>query len=229
MHLAQFYLKGEQLIEKFITGKPPRIPVVSDAAIWFFVHCEFKDDVALNHEFHKPLNARLVTVNEFLIGILHFALGVTRFSFHENSALVFLKESLLKPGKGPVPQRDRVFPKINFALRAQDIQQQPNVVWCCSDLRVAGVKSRFAQLARTAHFCFQLAMRYKIESIYTYGWDDAGWTEETDGVTKPMRFETVSHAQAELEEFFANVKAAATAGNMDAEENRNHFRIVAVK
>ena len=46
---------------------------------------------------------------------------------------------------------------------------------------------------------------------------------------EPMRFETVSHAQAELEEFFANVKAAATAGNMDAEENRNHFRIVAVK
>lgn len=72
-------------------------------------------------------------------------------------------------------------------------------------------------------------MRYKIESIYTCGWDDAGWTEETDGVMRLMRFETVSHAQTELEEFFANVKAAVDAGNMDTEENRNHYRIVPVK
>lgn len=72
-------------------------------------------------------------------------------------------------------------------------------------------------------------MQYKIEAIYTYGWDDAGWTEETDGVTKPMRFETVSHAQVELEEFFANVKEAVAAGNMDTEENYDHYRIVAVK
>jgi hypothetical protein len=72
-------------------------------------------------------------------------------------------------------------------------------------------------------------MQYKIEVLYTSGWDDAEWTEETDGVTKPMRFETVSHAQADLEEFFANVKAAVAAGNMDTEENRNHYRIVAVK
>lgn len=72
-------------------------------------------------------------------------------------------------------------------------------------------------------------MRYKIEVIHTYGWDDAGWTEEASGVTKPMRFETVSHAQADLEEFFANVKAAVAAGNMDTEENPNHYRIVAVK
>lgn len=71
-------------------------------------------------------------------------------------------------------------------------------------------------------------MRYKIEALYTYGWDDAGWTEETDAVTKPMRFEAVNQAQAELEEFFENVKAAVAAGNMDTEENRNHYRIVAV-
>jgi hypothetical protein len=72
-------------------------------------------------------------------------------------------------------------------------------------------------------------MQYKIEVIYTYGWDDACWTEETDGVTKSLRFETVGSAQEALDGFFANVKAAVAAGNMDTEENQNHYRIVAVK
>ena len=72
-------------------------------------------------------------------------------------------------------------------------------------------------------------MQYKIEVIYTSGWDDAEWTVETDGVTSPLRFETVSSAQAALDEFFADVKAAVAAGNMDTEENHNHYRIVAVE
>lgn len=72
-------------------------------------------------------------------------------------------------------------------------------------------------------------MQYKIEVIYTYGWDDACWTEETDGVTKSLRFETVGSAQAALDKFFANVKTAVVAGDMDIEENPNHYRIVAVK
>lgn len=71
-------------------------------------------------------------------------------------------------------------------------------------------------------------MQYKIEVLYTSGWDDAEWTEETDGVTSPLRFETVSSAQVALDEFFTNVKAAVAAGNMDTEENYNHYRIVAV-
>ena len=44
----------------------------------------------------------------------------------------------------------------------------------------------------------------------------------------PLRFETVSSAQVALDEFFTNVKAAVAAGNMDTEENYNHYRIVAV-
>ncbi|HEY5504085.1 MAG TPA: hypothetical protein VIK28_02935 [Sedimentisphaerales bacterium] len=73
-------------------------------------------------------------------------------------------------------------------------------------------------------------MQYKIEVIYTYGWDDACWTEETtDGVTRPLRFQTVGSAQKELDEFFADVKDAVAAGDMDIEENPNHYRIVAVK
>ena len=72
-------------------------------------------------------------------------------------------------------------------------------------------------------------MQYKIEAVYTYGWDDAGWTEETDGVTRPLRFETSGDAQEALEKFFTNVKAAVTAGSMDTEENRDHYRITVVK
>ncbi len=72
-------------------------------------------------------------------------------------------------------------------------------------------------------------MQCKIEVIYTSGWDDAEWAEETDGVTSPLRFETVSSAQVALDGFFANMKAAVAAGNMDTEENHDHYRIVAVK
>ena len=72
-------------------------------------------------------------------------------------------------------------------------------------------------------------MQYKIEAIYTCGWDDACWTEETDGITRPLRFETISNAQTALDIFFANVKAAVVAGNLDTEENPYHYRIVAVK
>jgi hypothetical protein len=72
-------------------------------------------------------------------------------------------------------------------------------------------------------------MQYKIEVIYTYGWDDAKWTEETGGVTRPLRFETTGSAQEALDKFFAAVKAAVAAGNMAIEENLNHYRIAAVK
>jgi hypothetical protein len=71
-------------------------------------------------------------------------------------------------------------------------------------------------------------MQYKIEVIYSHGWDDAEWTEETDAEIRPLRFETVDSAQAALDEFFGNVKAAVDAGNMDTKENRNNYRIVTV-
>jgi hypothetical protein len=69
-------------------------------------------------------------------------------------------------------------------------------------------------------------MQYKIEVVYAHGWDDAEWTEETDAEPLPLRFETVESAQAALDEFFGNVKAAVDAENMDTEENRDNYRIV---
>jgi hypothetical protein len=70
--------------------------------------------------------------------------------------------------------------------------------------------------------------RYKIEVIYTSGWGDAGWTEETDGVIRPLRFKTINCAQQALDDFSNHVKAAVAAGNMDTQENHYHYRIVPV-
>ena len=71
-------------------------------------------------------------------------------------------------------------------------------------------------------------MRYKVEMWYMYGWDDAGWTEEKDGVSKPMRFRTKLQAQAELNNFFAEVKNAVASGDMDVEETPEDYRIVPI-
>lgn len=68
-------------------------------------------------------------------------------------------------------------------------------------------------------------MRYKVETKYFYGWDDAGWTEETYEGSKPLRFESAREAEAELKSFFANVKAAVASGDMDIEENPGDYRI----
>lgn len=71
-------------------------------------------------------------------------------------------------------------------------------------------------------------MRYKVEMKYFNGWDDAGWTEDNGEASKPMRFESIHRAQAEFDDFFAKVKAAITAGDMDIEENPKDYRIVEV-
>lgn len=71
-------------------------------------------------------------------------------------------------------------------------------------------------------------MLFKIELRYFYGWDDAGWTDEYDSEIKPTRFESIRQAQADLDQFFTDVKAAVTAGDMDVEEVRDDYRIVAV-
>lgn len=69
-------------------------------------------------------------------------------------------------------------------------------------------------------------MLYKIELRYIHGWDDAGWTEESDDGFQPKRFQNIEYAYAALEEFFAGVKASVIEGNMDMEEKRCDYRIV---
>ena len=72
-------------------------------------------------------------------------------------------------------------------------------------------------------------MQYKVEMKYFYGWDDAGWTEEPDEGSIPLRFESVDQAQAALVDLFAEVKAAVASGDMDVEENPDDYRIVEVR
>jgi hypothetical protein len=72
-------------------------------------------------------------------------------------------------------------------------------------------------------------VRYKIEVIYASGWDDAEWSEEANGVSRPLRFKTAGSAQTALDDYFSSVKTAVAAGFMDREENPNHYRIAAVK
>jgi len=72
----------------------------------------------------------------------------------------------------------------------------------------------------------QLAMSYKIEAKYTYGWDDAGWTDDEDFSSVPMRFETPAQAREALNDYFAAVRVAVAEGDMDVEENVDHYRIV---
>jgi hypothetical protein len=68
--------------------------------------------------------------------------------------------------------------------------------------------------------------RYKIELKYFCGWDDAGWTEEANGRNRPVRFSSLSEAQATLDDFFRAVKVAVIAGDIDCEADRADYRIV---
>lgn len=63
---------------------------------------------------------------------------------------------------------------------------------------------------------------------YAYGWDDAGWTEETNGQTAPLRFESREEARAALDAFFAEVANAVAAGATDMEKHPADYRIVEV-
>jgi len=69
-------------------------------------------------------------------------------------------------------------------------------------------------------------MSYKIETKYTYGWDDAGWTDDIEELSFPTRFETIEDAESELAAFFERVKQAVAEGDMDSEKMRSDFRIV---
>lgn len=59
-----------------------------------------------------------------------------------------------------------------------------------------------------------------------YGWDDAGWTDDTDERTRPTRFSSIDAAKTVLEEFFADVEVAVSKGIMNSEAVRTAFRIV---
>ena len=88
--------------------------------------------------------------------------------------------------------------------------------------------SAAAVLAGAASSCFDRVMAYKIEMKYFYGWDVAGWIDESDAGSEPTRFFSTKEARAALDEFLTEVKAAVLTGNMGVEANAHDFRIVVV-
>ena len=45
--------------------------------------------------------------------------------------------------------------------------------------------------------------QFGVEHRFTYGWDDAGWAVEEDGVRRRWTFDTKAEAQAEIDELCA--------------------------
>lgn len=42
-------------------------------------------------------------------------------------------------------------------------------------------------------------IKWRVDHNFSYGWDDAGWTEDLpDGTTVPLRFDTREAAKAEI-------------------------------
>ena len=69
-------------------------------------------------------------------------------------------------------------------------------------------------------------MPYKIEMRYAFRWDDAEWTVEDENGVKPMRFSSIKDAQQAIDDFFADVRDAVVRGDLDIEEDPEHYRIV---
>lgn len=70
-------------------------------------------------------------------------------------------------------------------------------------------------------------MKYRIELLYFYGWDDAGWTDAIDDNVAPVRFDSAREAQAALIEYFTEVDAAIVRGDMAIKCQRQDYRIIA--
>src|SRR4051794_24715526 len=80
----------------------------------------------------------------------------------------------------------------------------------------AGTRCRWIiQLSRSTWKWEHVCMQYRIELRYWHGWDDACWSEEINGETRPMRFQNIEEAEVAINEFFAGVRAAVAAGDMD--------------
>lgn len=72
---------------------------------------------------------------------------------------------------------------------------------------------------------------FKIEMNFTYGWDDAGWTETDPDSDKerPCRFLTREAAQAAIDEFIKDQHEAVDAGDMADKYDPEDYRVMEVK
>ncbi len=71
-------------------------------------------------------------------------------------------------------------------------------------------------------------MKFKIEHRFSYGWDDAGWTDEDlAGNSNPARFRSRRAARVGLNKFLQDVEDAVAAGDMMFGYAAHEFRVVA--
>jgi len=69
-------------------------------------------------------------------------------------------------------------------------------------------------------------MKFKIEREFVYGWDDAGWVDEIDGVQTPTRFNTYREAEEALCEHIDMVSEAVDSGDMAEYDDISEYRII---
>lgn len=68
--------------------------------------------------------------------------------------------------------------------------------------------------------------RFMVEALFTYGWDDAGWTEDAGGGERPLRFSSRAEAEDAIAEHVEDVRAAVKKGFMESEEDPRLYRVV---
>lgn len=64
--------------------------------------------------------------------------------------------------------------------------------------------------------------KWKVEHNYSYGWDDAQWTEND----QPQRFNSKKEAEAAIREFIRDQHDAVKSGDMDEKYRRSDYRAV---
>lgn len=66
-------------------------------------------------------------------------------------------------------------------------------------------------------------MKYLVQEKFSYGWDDAGWTEDD----VPLRFDTVEDAVDEISDHLTTYLRAVMAGDIEGPPLRRcNFRVV---
>jgi hypothetical protein len=70
---------------------------------------------------------------------------------------------------------------------------------------------------------------YRIETRFGARWGDAEWAEDAGGGPIPLVFASREEAQIALDNFFAEVSAAVTRGDLDIPESSDDYRVVQVR
>ena len=70
---------------------------------------------------------------------------------------------------------------------------------------------------------------FLVQLLFSYGWDDAGWSTTDDhGATVPDLYDTREAAQAAIDNLVENVAEAVADGDMSDEYDTDDYRIVEV-